>query len=286
MGGQFLPLGNMTFREPETFRNEVIRNVKASLERGLPTLEGFVDFQRQRPIALAAGGPSARKSIGKLREFSDIIACGTVHDWLINEGIEPRYAMIGDHHPIVAEYLKKPCEHTTYFVATQCDDAVFDALKDHKVVLWHVPQEWDDPEWPVSGMSVLGGGTIVLRAITLALMLGRKDVHFFGVDSCLGPDEAGYVFQELHNPTIDTNAQSYSVKLGKDEPGATEYRCLAWHLAQARDFAVVLQSWDFRPVFHGGGMISDMWSAIRADRERASVIRRGKFMANAAALCH
>jgi uncharacterized Rossmann fold enzyme len=260
---RFLPIGGVSFRTPPSFRDEVGANVRASLARPHPRLHRFVADPACGPIALVGGGPSLKDTIGELRSFGgDVMACGTAHDWLVRNGVTPRYAIVGDHHPIIGMYLETVSPLTTYFVATQCDTSVFDLLRGQRVFMWHCMHPGQDEAFgaALDGMTVDGGCTIGLRALSLAFMMGRTDIHFFGFDSCLGTSDAAYAFEEFENPTIDRDEVAINVRLGRDGPGDKVYRCLGWHVAQAQDFAQMLAraGGRLRPTFHGGGLLADM----------------------------
>ncbi len=171
----------------------VISNVAASMARGLPRFAETPGLGKaQGPIAIVAGGPSLNAEIENLRKFpGPIIACGTVHDHLIANGIVPRYQVFVDPDPIIATMVS-PVLGVTYLPASQCHTDLFDKLAGFDARLWHaficdpdtgkeVVDFGDEP-------SVPGGDCVVLRAWPLATVLGHRSLHFFGFD-CSFPDD-------------------------------------------------------------------------------------------------
>lgn len=249
---------------------EALVNIYLSTKRSLPSIQALPEFQKpkgQLPIALAGGGPSIKDTVEELKAFKTIIAIGSAHDWLVDHGVQARYCVICDPDPkITAEYLKKPSPFTTYLVATQCHETVFKALEGQSIVLWHCLGEEHRPFLDViePGWSAIGGGcTAGLRAMSVAMLLGYSNIHFFGYDSCIRSDEEhhAYGFETKEEET----GQIYEIKMGHGGPGEKTYRCIGYQLAQARNFE---EFWHkhkalFVPTFHGGGLMSDTYDLIK-----------------------
>lgn len=135
-------------------------------------------------IAIVAGGPSLAGQIEDVRRRKTVMACGSVHDYLIAAGIIPKYCVIRDPSADHARFYTKPHASVIYLVASICDPAVFDALKDHDIALWH--SYGDLPVEDYRGEPMLAGGSsAALRAMGLAHTLGYREQHYYGLDSCL-----------------------------------------------------------------------------------------------------
>lgn len=194
----------------------VIEQTIASLKRDLPEIEQLPEFKKPKfnePFALAGGGPSIKYTYKELRNFRNIIACGSAHDWLIKHDIIPTYCIVLDPDRVCAAYLKHPHPNCNYLIASQCHPEVFDALKDYAVTRWHcagMGPEWFAKAWTDAGIfdkegkkPLIGGGcTCGLRAISIAILLGYKNLHFFGIDSNVdfnNEDHHAYEFEEPEN---------------------------------------------------------------------------------------
>lgn len=246
-------------------------NIRAAEALNLPSmhdLPGFNVFKHDEPIALIGGGPSIRETVDELREFPVTIACGSAHDWAVQNGIKPTYCAIADPDPIMAAYVRNPCPETMYLVATQCDKSVFEALRGQKMAAWHILNESHADYVKETGISrypgVGGGCTIGLRSISIAMMFGYRNIHFFGFDSCLDmTDDAHHAYDYATDQ--EETGDVYALKIGQGLPGDRTYRVSGYMLAQALHFKSFWTQYDgyFVPTFHGSGLLHDLWCTIK-----------------------
>lgn len=170
-----------------------IKNVEASFARNLPRFHNMPQFgQATGPIAIVGGGPSLKAELDNLRAFpGPIMGCGTVHDYLIGNGIIPNYHVNAepDADGVMLRWFTKPRYETTYLLASHCPGDIFDALAGYDVRLWHlaVPIDGDAPDFR-GEPSVPGGHFIIGRAWPLAAIMGYKDLHFYGFDCSFPKD--------------------------------------------------------------------------------------------------
>lgn len=176
-------------------RAEVRRRAGLAMARGLPTFQACI--ARAKTWAIVGGGPSISRSIGAIRTLkrqgANVISVNKSHDWLLEQGIVPWGHVLLDPKEWVAGYVRRPRKDVRYFLASQCHDDTFDALKDYPVFLWHAGQDFaEGPEpncylrecWPRDPWFVVPGGTTVgLRAVQLGHALGAERFHLFGFDS-------------------------------------------------------------------------------------------------------
>ena len=87
-----------------------------------------MDWREGRAIALVGGGPSLLETLPELTKYYKIIACGSVHDYLLDNNIIPDYCLICDPDPLMSKYLTKWHEDCIYLIASQCDKSVFELL--------------------------------------------------------------------------------------------------------------------------------------------------------------
>lgn len=237
-------------------------NVNHAFTLGLPSLEQLPGYQRSkgmRPLSLLAGGPSVKNTLKDAE--GDLMVCGSAHDYVVSQGVKPKYAVMLDGDPCVAGYLKNPCKDTIYLVASQCDPSVFERLKDHTVYTWNcaggVGYRLFD------GQIVVGGGsTVTLRATSLALLLGYTNVHIHGFDSCyLDGEHHAYATEEVKAPN--------EVRLGGENGKA--FLCAPYHISQAKHFQTFLKNFGhmMNITVHGPGMIAEI---MRMGNEQAKAM--------------
>ena len=176
-------------------RTEVRRRAGLAMARNLPPFKDCMCDDA--PWAIVGGGPSAAGELRTLRSLkrdgAKIVSVNKSHDWLLDQGIVPWGHVLLDPMAWVAAYVGRPRRDVRYFVASQCHEGVFKALKDLPVFVWHAGQDFDEgPEpngylrekWPRTPWYVVPGGTTVgLRALQLGHALGVDRFHLFGLDS-------------------------------------------------------------------------------------------------------
>lgn len=233
-------------------RKAATANARRNLAQGYPRLHQLPEAGKPKAsaIALVGGGPSLQGRIDALRGFRTIMACSTVHDYLIGNGIFPRYAVIMD--PVAAgnlHYFRFLSDTCTYLVASHVEPAVLARFGGYPVALWNAMGE---AEAKVFGAEpqIMGGCTAMLRAMILALYLGWSDQHLFGMDSC-------YVAGDSHAYKV-AEAMPEARKITVQ--GGREFLTTAAWVLQARQFfdTLVATQGAFRPTIHGDGLVAEM----------------------------
>lgn len=267
--------------------DESMENVRANTGRGHPWFHDqcLVRDESQLPhsnrMALVGGGPSLKGTAAELLDFPTMMVCGSSHDW-VQENCPriPEYCTVCDPDPVMANYLRKPNPDTTYLIATQCNPAVFDALKGHNIIMWHC--------WPIGaadedakkflqettpGWVAIGGGcTVGLRAISMAMMMGYSDLHFFGFDSCMTSDDEHHAYP-FTDPEKEFLGDIYDLRIGMNTIGGPQekcYRVAGYQLAQAEHYRQTLMAMGdkFKATFHGPGLLADMQAMIDTEANR------------------
>jgi hypothetical protein len=205
---------------------------------------------KNRPLAICAGGPSLKQFIGKIYEdFSDVMVCGSAHDFVVMNGIDPTYSVQLDGAPVAKSFFTLRVPGTQYLMASQCDPVMFEGLDRSQVFMWHCAGPTDKFEEPAIG----GGCTTTLRAINLAIMLGYHDLHFFGFDSCFEDvnNQHAYDYEEW-----GSNLTEFLVNVDDGKP----FKCNALFLAQAQQFQEMCKNFGhmFDPNVYGNGLIAEM----------------------------
>lgn len=254
---------SVTMAMPEAVVRE---NIRASLGRGLPQIHELPDWRERMPIAIAGGGPSLVDTLDELRRFENIMIAGSAHDWLVLRQIRPRWTVVCDPDPIMANYLRHPHRDCTYLVASQCDRAVFNAFNaSHLVAIWHCGSNGPDSDIFGDKPSIpIGGGcTIGTRAMFIAIAMGFHDLHLFGMDTCVRPDaHHAYEFSEAS----ESLGELMPICLGA--PGSREFPMAPYMLGQLFDFKNTLKLFGNRVRFtvHGDGALAEL---MRLGEEKA-----------------
>lgn len=261
----------------ETTINKIKENiVKYKNYKRLHELQEFKQLKSE-PIALVGGGPSIEKTYKELKNFKNIIACGSSHDWLVSKNVRLTYATVCDPDPISANYYSKPQKGCNYLLATACDQKVFEALKNQEITLWHCYSDEMLKELikVESNVQAIGGGcTVGLRSLSIALMFGYSDIHFFGFDSCLGEKDKHHAYS--FTDESEQIGEVYKLKFGMGESIENkEYRCAGYQLAQADNFHNFYKEHSslFTPTFHGEGLLPDFMRAIQKEDRKLRLLK-------------
>lgn len=251
---EFAPVGVLDTK-CSTSDGKVRSNVEINIRRDLPRLHQLPDYGKWKkpPLAIVAGGPSLNSSHDELEQFEHVMVCGSAHDPLIDLGFVPEFAVLCDAHPSEADCVKLADNRCTYFIASMCDPLVFDALEEQHVVMWHNFQGDLSIFGDETPYAIMGGCTVTLRALNIALMLGWNDLHFFGFDSSFPSEGPEYAYEG--NPP---SGKRILARAG----GRVFETTTAW-LAQATHFREMClnMGFMFRPTIHGDGLIAEMMRA-------------------------
>ena len=293
----FLPIGVIN-TTAATSTDEMYENIKYNIVKGYTRFHELPEFQKIKnindPISIVGGGPSLKykkvqEELVKLSKLGPVIAAGSSHDWLIRFGIHPDYTVICDPDPITGEYIKENNNNpnSKYLLASCVSPLVYAKIPKNKIAMWHCHSDSvyermkkDKLEKQYNGVG--GGCTVGLRSISIAIMLGYSDIHFFGFDSCMytKDEHHAYDFQDEDKEFI---GQLFTIKLGvnKEEepyydgpsgPIEKEYLCAGYQLAQVANFKEYYLAHRniFNPTFHGDGLLKDQLEILRK-LERSSV---------------
>ena len=209
--GGLQPLTIITMKH--TSDEEIVRNVTANMKRdvfrfmNLPLLRA-----RNEPLAICGGGPSLNQYADKIKEFGQVMTCGSAHDHVVDLGITPTFALAVDAMEDAVNWFQKPQEKTSYLLASQCHPNMYDHLKDHKIAMWHFKGQADD-ESIFNGEPTINWGCMVgVLSVQTALYLGFQHLHFFGFDCCyLDERHHAYDIGEEWSKKVDERKDVFSV---------------------------------------------------------------------------
>lgn len=227
----------------ETFR----RNIEATLGRGYTRLNEYLESQKGS-ISICGFAPSLKDYWPLVK--GDVMACNRAHDWLIERGLVPKWCLLMDPLEIIADMVT-PHEGVTYLVASRCHEAVFEKLKDSRVIVWHAAG--DKPIMPIleeKGVmepTVNGGTACVTRGMVLAIAMGYTDVHIFGADSSF-PEGS-------HTHLEKSMVEEKEIEVQVD---GRRFRATPWMTLQVEDIRILcpdLTEKGNRFTFYGDGMM-------------------------------
>lgn len=183
--------------------------IKLGLEE-IATPSGKVDGM----ILLVGSGPSVANQLETIKQMqaagSPVVAIKDAHDWLIENGIQPDYAIAIDPQEHRWNCFRLQSERTVYMIASQCHPAMFEHLKDRAVKIWH-PYIANGQKHPPKKMVIGGGSTSGLRAISLFYVLGWRHFCLFGFDSSLNGDKL-----RVNGDAVKPGDQISEIKLEQD----------------------------------------------------------------------
>lgn len=233
----------------EVINSNIVENTKSNTMRVM----ALHDWRNKIPFAVVGGGSSLKQTIHELKDYRYVMACGSVHDYLIENNIYPDYCVICDPDKLVLEYVKYPIRGCTYLVASQCDPEVFEYLhkKNCKVVLWNCAgSDEENKVFPEGEILVGGGCTVGTRAITLAINFGFNNFHLYGFDTCVTEGEShAYNFS---NPEVEKLKEIKEVDLA-----GTKFKMAGYMMGQFFDFQKLLIGYGANCTFsvHGPGAL-------------------------------
>jgi len=238
----------------------LFQNMESAVARGYPQV-----LRQESPkdgvIALVASGPSVAGQIDVIREMSKttlIVAIKDAHDWLIDNGVIPDYALAIDPQEHRISFYK-PNHGVEYMIASQCHKSMFDNLEGHKVTIWH-PYVMKGQNRPKNSLLIGGGTTSGLRAISLFYVLGWRHFALFGFDSCLKGD-----MLRINGSGLKEGEPLTEVRI--DQNGETFY-CNPSMALQAEHFQTY---YDYLPDSHYYGFGHGLIQAIIKKREQNGI---------------
>lgn len=237
----------------------LLGNVQRSVKRSLP----WFDFDKspQGSVCLVGGGPSLIDTIDQLRvrhqNGAKVWAMNGSYDYLVGQGIVPDAMVMLDARPENVRFVQNPYAATTFYIASQCDDLVFEALRQDHVVLVHAntPGVYELLEHEVERPVHLMGGftTVGILSLILAQLKGFKRIFMFGMDSSYRNGEHHAYEQESNNADRVIDAMIDDVT----------YKCAPWMAQQVTDFQNVVAGFeDVTIEVCGDGLLHEMAKAM------------------------
>lgn len=247
-------IANATFIKTLNCPDEVaLANMRENCSRAIPRLAiGRAVF--------VGGGPSVSDFIPEIRvkqnEGYAVYAMNGAAAFLDRHGITTDYHVLMDARPGNVCFVANPSHATTYLVASQCDPAIFAALKGHQVVMWHAAGTDGSIEvvktCDPGGELIAGGSTVGLRALNIAMVMGCREMVLYGFDSS-NRDDDKHAYEQAMNAGQPVHEFVWQGKT---------YVASGPMAAQAMEFPVTakkLLSCGCAIEVRGDGLLPDVW---------------------------
>jgi hypothetical protein len=246
-----------------TSDDQIRANIAANIRRQLPQVKPHEP--QDLPVCLVAGGPSLNNSVADIRrcvrDGYGIVAVNGTAEWLLKHKITPHAHVVLDARPHNVRFVQQSIPGCKYMLASQCDPALFEAVKEHETWIWHcgssaVAKEELDGYYLGHYHMVSAGSTVALGAIYLLRMLGFERFEIFGFDSCVLGD-AHHAYAQAEND---------HQRVVRVEMGSHTFYCQPWMLSQFEDFVKATKHIGHlvEMIVHGNGLIAT-WLRLAAD---------------------
>lgn len=225
---QFWKIGGAStlefMNEANTKEEALVKNIQysTSLDRKWLELEEAHDGH----AVIVGGGPSLEGDIEGIRQRQlhgqKIFALNNSYKFLLNNLIIPDYHIMLDARAENAVFI--PQLPVKKYYASQCDSKVWD--ESPGAVLWNHVNASNVIENGKNGLFVGGGGTVGLCALSIAAMLGYRQLHLYGFDSSYYEDSHHAYKQDLND-----NEKTLTVTVGEEK-----FYTAPWMAEQANQF--------------------------------------------------
>ena len=192
--GNFLQYGKHTKLPPITANNKFSikdrsNNLKYSLATSIPNIGILEGCEKGKSAVIIGGGPSVDSHIAEIAAMDGVVICiERMAGWCQEHDITPDYVVCVDASDDVFEAFKHIIPGARYLVASQCPPDVFDLLADADAHLFQTVQRGLDMAqiWADANREELtivnAGGSVTLTCMSIAMLLGMRDLHVYGFD--------------------------------------------------------------------------------------------------------
>lgn len=246
----------------------VVKRFRKVNKRGYPRVEHMDEMREGVPVAIVAGGPSLNDTYHDLKNFRKIMACGSVHNHLVELGINPTWTVVCDPDPVAAEYITAISPGTKYLISSACAEEVFDVVSDRDFAVWNCGDRLIDSEkWRDQGAVFGGGCTVLTRAIWIAGVFGYWNMHFFGCDTSIRQDGTHHAYGFVtDNEEIGDVVQ---IRLGEDGEIFLVPNYLVGQLCDLRTL-ITSNAHRIRVTVHGDGIFAEMMAEAKRRAEHGN----------------
>jgi hypothetical protein len=181
---------------------EIMSNIRTNAARGLIELDNHEPVAT--PLMIVGGGPSLHAFLPTLKAFKPechVLAINGAYKFLRSHGVKCEHFLMIDSRIDNLVHIEQPSDDTNHLLASQVHPAVFDALSDHRVTMFHMStatahealrgrKQFNFLAAPI-GMSSI-------HAIYAAAALGYRTLLLFGYDFSVSA-EGNYAYPQPLN---------------------------------------------------------------------------------------
>lgn len=240
--------------DDETINN----NIKSAMDRNLTEIRPYE--KTDIPVMILAGGPSMNEFkeeiVSRRNAGEKLITVNGAYNWALSNGLSPSAQIMVDSREFNKRFLEPSIPNCHYLLASQCHPASFDVVPKDQTILWHSAIDENaikflEDKYSGTGKPwypILGGSTVMLRALPLMVMLGYSKFEVFGFDSCL-------MNGEHHSYSQPENDHTTILQVLVN--GRT-FHCHPWMVSQAQEFLDLmrLMADHIELVVRGDGLIA------------------------------
>lgn len=215
-------------------KKNILKNISLGLKEVKPHQQNDIE------IMLLAGGPSLNDFEDDIREKRDagmpLVTTNGAYNWCLDRDIKPSMQVVVDGRKFNKRFVQPHVDTCHYLLASQCDPEIINSAPQDQIYLFHAGKDatvkgtldtYDKKrneyrKW----YPIMGGATVMLRAVPLLIMLGYHRMHIYGFDSCLMNDKH-HSYPQVEND----GARIISVRLNEKE-----FNCHIWMWVQAQEF--------------------------------------------------
>jgi hypothetical protein len=233
----------------------LVDNIKENLARGLPELVPSI-CSHDGTFTIVGSGPSVKDHIAAIGEEATVVGVKGAYDYLVENDITPTFYLSVEprNRPVT-----RPQKNSIFLLASRIAPEMFEALKDYEILMWNSwSVEYENAEF--EGHLAIGGGTTSgLRAICIGYVLGFRNFHLYGFDSCLVDGEKRLGQGQLHEKVTTTDVIV----------GGRKFLCNMAMAQQADDFQGL---YEFLPDIHITSFGDGLITAIIEERRRNGLL--------------
>lgn len=225
-----------------------------------------------REVMILGGGPSLNGQMDEIKRLQSegcaLVTLNGAYNWAQEKGLTISSTIVVDARPFNARFTHpvEPNPLTMYLIGSQCDPSVLEGLPRERTFLWNTTAEMiqdilEEHVGPGKWFGVVGGCTVLLRAIPLLRMLGYSKFHLFGCDSCVTgiPDDTpnAALLDYEHKHHAFCQPENDRIPVFPTIVGGRKFWCSAWQSAQAAEFIRLIEVMgnEFEIKVHGEGLL-------------------------------
>lgn len=256
---------------------EVLSNIAHSSRLGLPEIDEMKP--NGLPAIICGGGPSLGDTLVSIRALKAgggiIFALNNTAKFLTEHGIRPDYHVVLDPRPYNVDFLEKAWADEA-LLCSQCHPDMFARCEElgYKARLWHPALKDAQQHIPQKEPLLISVTTTVgLSVLSLVHVLGFREFHLFGYDSCHRKESS-------HAYGQPRNADDEIVRIVVDSQvfyGSMAMACQASQFKQLHDMLTSEHCASTVKVY-GDGLIPALyakWELERAERILTAVYDLG-----------